>query len=615
MRNTHEKICAHLCISVENAFAMSRIEIKVPDIGDFDAVEVIEILVKPGDTVSAEDSLITLESEKASMDVPTEVDGVVKKITIQVGDKVAEGDVIAILEAPEAEKKAADAEPAPAAEPEAEADDSDEEETVDASEADAGAPSNGAEQEVRVPDIGDFDAVEIIEVHVAEGDEVSAEDPLLTLESEKASMDVPAPADGRITSLKVSVGDKVAEGDLIAMLAASGKAAAPAPKPAAEKQKAPARTEAAPSAPTAPAQEMGETVTTFEEGTVARDEQTHLHFVKRLEGVLGPYDPTRELTMKPSDTEGMRSIHGSPSVRKYARELGVPLEKVQGSGPKGRILHDDVRSFVKAVMAGGAAPAAEGGAAAGPVDVPADLFKKPKVDFSKYGEIEEKPLGRIRKFSAGNLARNWVIVPHVTQFDEADITELEEFRQESKARGEKEGAKLTMLSFLLKASAGALLEFPELNSSLGPAGDTLILKKYVHVGVAVDTPNGLVVPVIRDVDQKGLFDLARELQEISVKARDGKLKADEMKGGCFSISSLGGIGGTAFTPIVNAPEVAILGVSRGSMKPVWDGKQFNPRLMLPISLSYDHRVIDGAQAARITGYLCDMLSDIRRLLL
>lgn len=535
---------------------MANVEVRVPDIGESEGVEIIEILVAVGDQIEAESPLITLESDKATMDVPAPQAGVVAELKVKVGDKVSENDLILILQAgvestakPEvaaAEQESAVAEPAPAP------------------QAETAAPAMAASTdiEVAVPDIGDASGVEVIEVLVAVGDTVDVESALITLESDKATMDVPAPVAGVVKSLQVKVGDKVTEGDKILVLesgSAESEDQAPEtlPRPAPVAQ--PPKSSAEPAPPPAQSARLDETA-----------------FAK---------------------------VHASPSVRRYAREHGVDLGRVKASGPKDRIMKEDVRAFIKASMS---APVQTGGSG---------LPQMPAVDFSKFGETEQVPLARIRKLSAANLHRNWVVVPHVTQFDEADITELEEFRKESKAAADKEGIKLTMLAFLLKVSANTLLEFPELNSSLSADGESLILKKYVNVGVAVDTQNGLVVPVIRDVDKKGLFQIAKELGEVSARAREGKMSPADMQGGCFSISSLGGIGGTAFTPIVNAPEVAILGVSRSSMKPFWNGQGFEPRLMLPLSLSYDHRVIDGAQAARITGYLAELLSDIRRALL
>lgn len=542
---------------------MATIEVRVPDIGDFEAVEIIEVLVAEGDRVETETALITLESDKATMDVPSPEAGVVASLKVKLGDKVAEGDLVLILETAEtaAEPEKTDEETAPA--PAAAMSEVQAAEPAVRSPSAATAVSSKTDIDVHVPDIGDFDSVEIIEVLVAEGDVVDTEAPLLTLESDKATMDVPAPVAGTVKSLKVKVGDKVAEGDLILVLESGSAEAEDASPP-------PVQTAQPPRAETAPA-------------------------------AAEPAPPVAESARL--DETAFAKVHASPSVRRYAREHGVDLGRVKASGPKERITREDVTAFIKATMS---TPVQTGGGG---------LPQMPAVNFSKFGDTETIPLPRIRKLSAANLHRNWVVVPHVTQFDEADITELEDFRKESKADAEKEGIKLTMLAFLLKVSANTLLEFPELNSSLAPDGENLILKKYVNVGVAIDTQNGLVVPVIRDVDKKGLFQIAKELGEVSTKAREGKLSPVDMQGGCFSISSLGGIGGTMFTPIVNAPEVAILGVSKSQMKPVWNGKEFEPRLMLPLSLSYDHRVIDGAQAARITGYLAELLSDIRRALL
>ena len=427
-------------------------------------------------------------------------------------------------------------------------------------------------KDVLVPDIGDFKDVEVIEILVKPGDTIAKEQSLVSLESDKATMEIPSPEAGVVKSIKVKVGDKVSEGSVLLAMEAGGAPAAPAEK-APEPKPAPA-----PKAETAPALPV----------------VTHVAPV--------PSEPKDAVTSLP---------HASPSIRKFARELGVDLARVQGSGPKGRILTEDVQAYVKGVMSGrqaaAPAPAGKGGGL--------DMLPWPEVDFAKFGPVELKPRSRIKKLSAANLHRNWVMIPHVTHFDEADITDLEAFRKSNTAETEKRGFKLTMLAFLIKASVTALRQFPDFNASIDKSGDNLVMKKYFHIGVAVDTPEGLVVPVVRDADRKGGFDLARELSEISKLARDKKLKAGDMQGGTFSISSLGGIGGTAFTPIINAPEVAILGVSRSVMRPVWNGKEFTPRLVLPLSLSYDHRVIDGAAGARFTTYLVSVLSDIRRSLL
>jgi pyruvate dehydrogenase E2 component (dihydrolipoamide acetyltransferase) len=438
--------------------------------------------------------------------------------------------------------------------------------------------------EVKVPDIGDFKDIPVIEIFVKAGDSVKAEDSLISLESDKATMDVPAPAAGVIRDLRLKLGDKVSEGSLILTLdtAAGGEAKA-APPPAAA---APAAPVAAP-APAAP------------------------------QPAVAPSPAPAPVPAMPTaaiDNEAFKGAHASPSVRKFARELGVDLAQVKGTGPSARILQDDVQNFVKATMSGGAAGASAGSVTGGGS---LNLLPWPAVDFAKFGPIEAKPLSRIKKISGANLARNWVMIPHVTQFDEADITDLEAFRVQLNKENEKAGIKITMLAFLIKASVAALKKFPDFNASLVTSvdGDNLVLKKYFHVGFAADTPNGLVVPVIRNADQKGVLQIAKEMGELSAKARDGKLGPAEMQGGCFSISSLGGIGGTAFTPIINAPEVAILGVSKSATKPVWNGKDFAPRLMVPLSLSYDHRVIDGASAARFTAYLAGLLADMRRVML
>jgi pyruvate dehydrogenase E2 component (dihydrolipoamide acetyltransferase) len=531
-------------------------QVLVPDIGDFKEVEVIEVLVKPGDAVTKEQSLVTLESDKATMEIPSPSAGVVKEIKIKMGDKVSKGSPILELEAKDDTKQKP--------EPKQETKQETKEETKP-------APA-GAATTVPVPDIGDFKEVEVIEVLVKAGDSVAKEQSLITLESDKATMEIPSPSAGVVKELKLKVGDKVSKGAPILVLASSGAARAPAAAPQAS-QKAVA---AAPAPAAAPA------------------------------AAPAP----RPVPRKPQEESGAKP-HASPSVRKFARELGVDLAQVHGSGPKGRILHGDVQAFVKGALARTPAPAAAKGGAGLPFNLPA----WPDVDFSKFGPVEVKPLSRIQKLSGPYLHRNWISIPHVTQFDEADITDLEAFRKAQTAETEKQGFKLTMLAFLIKACVTALRQFPVFNASLDKSGENVIIKKYYHVGVAVDTPGGLVVPVVRDADRKGVFDVAHELADISKLARDGKLKAGDLQGGSFSISSLGGIGGTAFTPIINAPEVAILGVSRGAMRPVWNGKEFAPRLMLPLALSYDHRVIDGATAARFSTFLVSVLSDIRKLIL
>ncbi|MEK2407342.1 dihydrolipoyllysine-residue acetyltransferase [Vibrio parahaemolyticus] len=515
------------------------IEINVPDIGA-DEVEVTEILVSVGDKVEEEQSLITVEGDKASMEVPASQAGIVKEIKVAEGDKVSTGSLIMIFEA----EGAADAAPAPAAE---------------AAPAAAPAPAAAAElKEVHVPDIGG-DEVEVTEIMVAIGDSIEEEQSLITVEGDKASMEVPAPFAGTLKEIKVAAGDKVSTGSLIMVFETAGSGAPAAP--------------AAVETPAAAA-------------------------------------PAATGDFKEND----EYAHASPVVRRLAREFGVNLSKVKGSGRKSRILKEDVQNYVKEALkrleSGAAASGKGDGAALG-------LLPWPKVDFSKFGETEVQPLSRIKKISGANLHRNWVMIPHVTQWDNADITALEAFRKEQNAIEAKKdtGMKITPLVFIMKAAAKALEAFPAFNSSLSEDGESLILKKYVNIGIAVDTPNGLVVPVFKDVNKKGIYELSEELMAVSKKARAGKLTAADMQGGCFTISSLGGIGGTAFTPIVNAPEVGILGVSKSEMKPVWNGKEFEPRLQLPLSLSYDHRVIDGAEGARFITYLNSCLSDIRRLVL
>ncbi|HDZ9125695.1 TPA: pyruvate dehydrogenase complex dihydrolipoyllysine-residue acetyltransferase [Vibrio cholerae] len=524
-------------------------EVQVPDIGG-DEVEVTEIMVKVGDVVAEEQSLITVEGDKASMEVPAPFAGTVKEIKIAAGDKVSTGSLIMVFEVAGAAPVAA---PVQAAAPAA-----------------AAAPAVAALKEVQVPDIGG-DEVTVTEIMVNVGDSISEEQSLITVEGDKASMEVPAPFAGTLKEIKVAAGDKVKTGSLIMVFEVAGAAPVAAPAQAPAPAAAPAQ--AATPAAAAPA-------------------------------TSGEFQENHEYS------------HASPVVRRLAREFGVNLAKVKGSGRKNRILKEDVQNYVKEALKrleSGAQAAASGkgdGAALG-------LLPWPKVDFSKFGETEVQPLSRIKKISGANLHRNWVMIPHVTQWDNADITELEKFRQEQNAMEAKRdtGMKITPLVFIMKAAAKALEAFPAFNSSLSDDGESLILKKYVNIGIAVDTPNGLVVPVFKDVNKKGIYELSKELAEVSKKARGGKLTAADMQGGCFTISSLGGIGGTAFTPIVNAPEVAILGVSKSEMKPVWNGKEFAPRLQLPLSLSYDHRVIDGAEGARFITYLNECLSDIRRLVL
>jgi len=542
----------------------NKIEVVVPDIGDFADVEIIEILVTPGDTVKVDDALITLESDKATMDIPSPAAGTVREIKVAIGDKVSEGSLVAELETESEEPQ-----------PEQLTSDKTPETTTD----NAPPASESEEITVSVPDIGDFDQVDVIEVHVAAGDTVKTEDPLITLESDKATMDVPSSSDGVVKSMLVKAGDQVSEGSDIAILSSASKTAATQTK----------KTETPTVTPPA----------AVEQKLLADDEDTRpqTQTVHRPPSTLPP----------PAEKAGVAPPHASPGVRRYARELGANITKVRGSGPKGRILKEDVKAFVKSIVEGSASPSG----ASGGMGIPA----MPEVDFSKFGETEMQELPRIKRISGPHLHRAWLNVPHVTHHDEADITELEAFRQSLKDEAAKKNVRVTMLAFVMKAVTAGLKEFPNINASLSSDGQRLILKKYFHVGIAVDTPNGLVVPVFRDVDKKSIFDLAEEMGEVSLRARDGKLKPNEMQGGCISISSLGGIGGTAFTPIVNAPEVAILGVTRARMQPVWNGEKFKPRLMLPLDLSYDHRVIDGAAAARFVAYLRNALADMRRILL
>ena len=559
------------------------IEVLLPDIGDFHDVEIIEILVNPGDRVEAEDPLLTLESDKASMEIPSPQAGVVGEIKVALGDKINQGDLLLLLEATTAEPAAA-----AAIEPETPPKEDTPSPAVESPPEPESPPPSAAVgepqiREVHLPDIGDFKDVEIIELLVSPGERVEAEQSLLTLESDKATMEIPAPFAGVVKSLAVGIGDKVNEGDRIAELETVDGPAVSAVPETAQVDAAEAMQPAVPS-PTSETAEMSRPP--------------------------GEKEPSRRpIAALPSDAQRSKP-HASPGVRRFARELGVDLYRVSGSGTKGRITKEDVQGFVKRSLAEGAAVAPAGGGT-GALALPG----MPEVDFSKFGEVQEQPLGRIKKLSGAHLHRSWLNVPHVTQFDEADITELEAFRKANREAAAKAEVKLTFMPFLMKAVCKAMAEFPQFNSALSPDGERLILKKYMHIGVAVDTPNGLVVPVVRDVDRKGIFDLAADLGEMSAKARAGKLAPGDMQGGCLSISSLGGIGGTQFAPIVNAPEVAILGISRAAMQPKWDGQAFVPRLIMPFSLSYDHRVIDGAEGVRFTTYLGQLLEDIRRLLL
>jgi pyruvate dehydrogenase E2 component (dihydrolipoamide acetyltransferase) len=570
---------------------MAMVDIQVPDIGDFDEVTVIELLVKPGDSVKAEQSLITVESDKASMEIPSSQAGVVKDVLIKLGDKVKQGSVVLKLESADAAATpVSESKPAPAqAEPAQAATKS---VAPAAASAPAPAPARAASGgdgvvEVRVPDIGDFKDVSVIEVLVKPGDTIKAEQSLITVESDKASMEIPSSGAGVLKEIKVKIGDVVNIGDLLALLEGAPSAGSPSPPPSPQGGEGASQPSGSSTPYPAPAGEG------------------------RGEGRPAAVPPpAHEPTVAPTGS----LPHASPSVRKFARELGVPLAEVKGQGPKGRITAEDVQAFTKSVMTGETrtqAQAAKAPAASGGGEL--NLLPWPKIDFTKFGPVERKDLSRIKKISGANLHRNWVMIPHVTNNDEADITELEAFRVSTNKENEKSGAKVTMLAFVVKAVVSALKKFPDFNTSMD--GEQLVYKQYFHIGFAADTPNGLVVPVLRDADKKGILQISQEMGDLAKKARDGKMGPADMTGGCFSISSLGGIGGTHFTPIVNAPEVAILGLSRGSMKPVWDGTAFVPRLMLPLSLSYDHRVIDGASAARFNAYLGQVLSDYRRILL
>ena len=573
---------------------MALVDIQVPDIGDFDEVTVIELLVKPGDTVAAEQSLITVESDKASMEIPSSHAGVVKELKVKLDDKVKQGSVVLTLEvqgAAESEPKQAPAldVPEPAAI---------KKEAAAAPAALAPAPAAVAGPvEVRVPDIGDFKDVSVIEVLVKVGDTIKVEQSLVTVESDKASMEIPSSAAGLLKELKVKLGDTVNIGDLLAILeGTAAPAASVAPAPAASAALTPATATA--SAPVASTSAAAATATATSTSTSTST-------------------PVPVPAHEPATPPQGGLPHASPSVRKFARELGVPLAELKGTGPKGRITLDDVQGFTKAVMAGDTrtqaqvakAPALSGSSKGAGLD----LLPWPKVDFTKFGPVERQDLSRIKKISGANLHRNWVMIPHVCNHDDADITELEAFRVQMNKENEKSGVKITMLAFLIKASVAALKKFPQFNASLD--GDQLVLKQYFNVAFAADTPNGLVVPVIKDADKKGIIQISQEMGELAKKARDGKLGPSDMSGACFTISSLGGIGGRYFTPIINAPEVAILGVCKSRIEPVWDGKAFQPRLMQPMSLSWDHRVIDGAAAARFNAYLGQVLADFRRVFL
>lgn len=552
---------------------MSEQEIKVPDLGGADEVEIIELLVSEGDTVAEEDPILTVESDKASVELPAPVAGKIIRITVKVGDKVREGDVIGIVAASGGAEAASDqvendeaTQPAPVEHQEKPAASSEDKPA-------AARKSGGSRQEtVRVPQLDGFDNVPVIEINVSEGDTIEVDDPLVTVESDKATMEIPSPFAGKVGKILVSEGDKISEGhELLEMTVeeagdggeAEAESAPPAKAEGSEKPEA-----------KSPAAEPA------------------------VQPVAATYAPP---------VPGAK-VHAGPAVRKLAREFGADIARIKGSGPKGRILKEDVQAYVKGQLQ---QTQQGGGAVAAGAGIPG--VKLP--DFSQFGEIQREGMSRIMAATATNMQRSWLNVPHVTQFDDADITDMEAFRKSQKAAGEKKGVKLTPLPFLLKACAHALAQLPQFNVALDMERKEVVRKQYIHIGIAVDTPNGLMVPVIRDVDKKGLWELAAEAAELAQKARDKQLKPAEMQGACFTITSLGGIGGTAFTPIVNTPEVAILGVSKAAMKPVWDGNAFQPRLMLPLSLSYDHRAVNGADGARFTNLLCEFLGDIRTLLL
>ena len=553
---------------------MSEQEIKVPDLGGADEVEIIEIIVSEGDSVEEEDPILTVESDKASVELPAPAAGKITKITVKVGDKVKEGDVIGMLAASgdaggsddagddKSEEKAEEKSKEPS-----------EAKSEDAKPAPKKKKSGGSRTEVvKVPSLDGFEDVPVIEINVAEGDTVGEEDPLVTVESDKATMEIPSPFAGKIGKILVKEGDKLSEGsDLLEMTI---------------EDDGDDETESA---------DSGDSAQADSQESKPEQKQGKQESAPQPQG--STYEPPSPGT----------KVHAGPAVRKLARELGADLTRVKGSGPKGRIVKDDVHGYVKSQLQ----QAQQGGGVATGSGIPG--VKLP--DFSQFGEIEREGMSRMMAATATNMQRSWLNVPHVTQFDDADITEMEDFRKAQKVAGEKRGVKMTPLPFLLKACAAALAELPQFNVSLDMERKEVVRKKYVHIGIAVDTPHGLMVPVIRDVDQKGLWELAAESAELAQKARDKQLKPAEMQGACFTITSLGGIGGTAFTPIVNTPEVAILGVSKAAMKPVWDGKEFQPRLMLPLSLSYDHRAVNGADAARFTNLLTQLLGDIRTLLL
>ena len=551
------------------------IDIKVPDIGDFTDVPVIEVFVKPGDVIKIDDALVTLESDKATMDVPASAAGVVKEVLVKLGDRIGEGAVVVRVEASDTASVAVAAAPAPAPASE----------PAPAAPQAAAPSSSGGVVDIKVPDIGDFAEVPVIEIFVKPGDSVKVDDALLTLESDKATMDVPSSAAGVVKEVLVKLGDKVGEGHVIVRLE-SGTAAS--------------TNTATPEAPRSVTSDDN-----ARSASAAVQTSTASERDKAVSSAVASSLPSLPLG---------GAVHASPGIRAYARELGVDLTQVKATGPKSRILREDITGFVKGAMSTGIVPGKTPASAGGSNGGGLDLLPWPKVDFAKFGPVEVQALSRIKKISGQNLSRNWAMIPAVTYHEDADITDLEAFRVQLNKENEKSGeTKLTMLAFLVKACVKALQKYPEFNSSLD--GDNLVLKQYFNIAFAADTPNGLVVPVIKNADKKSVFDIAKESGDLAKQARDGKLKPADMQGACFTISSLGGIGGTYFAPIVNAPEVAILGVNKSAMKPVWDGKQFVPRLTLPLSLTADHRVIDGALATRFNVYLAQLLADFRRVAL
>lgn len=596
---------------------MSEQEIKVPDLGGVDEAEVIEVSVAEGDTVEQEDPILTMESDKASVDLPSPFAGKIVKLTVKVGDTIREGDVIGSIESDgdtgsddeesadeeddgkegsenkaetqKAKSKQGKSEQSPSDSDEASDDDAQSSEAKSPGGKSSGGKSEPESKTVKVPSLDGFDKVPVIEINVSEGDEIDAEDPLVTVESDKASMDIPSPFKGKVEKVLVSKGDEISEGDDLIQLLVEGDS-----EEQGESEDGNGKKEAA-----ASGKGNNESSSKSEDKPSADGKRDDAQ--KASDADSSGTDDTE------ADPAGA-SVHAGPAVRKLAREMGAELSRIKGSGPKSRILKEDVEGYIRQQLK----RSQEGGAAASTASgIPA--IKLP--DFSEFGEVEREAMSRVQVATANNMQRSWLNVPHVTQFEDADITDLEDFRKAQKAAGEEKGIKLTLLAFLLKASAQAMQAYPQFNVALDMDRKEIIRKKYIHIGIAVDTPEGLMVPVIRDVDKKGLWELAAEAQELAAKARDRKLKPAEMKGACFSITSLGGIGGTAFTPIVNAPEVAILGVSRSAMKPVWDGNAFIPRLVLPLSLSYDHRAVNGADAARFATKLSDLLGDIRKLLL